>query len=183
MKKSKSWGPFSSYQLNSTANPAHLPWKRAKLHWRCCLAVSSKMFPNCPGCRIIIFYEINCYLKSPKFLGYNDWVLAIVVSPKFSWLYSCIKLSFDRGAFCQFPFRWLYYYGSNWSTGKETGKTHLCAVLYLLSISKWFDNEFGMLKPNYLRKKIWQCKTRLQSFVRPKRPWLISGQQNKHDDC
>ena len=33
-----------------------------------------------------------------------------------------------RGAFCQFPFRWIYYYGSIKSTGKKTGKTHLCAV-------------------------------------------------------
>ena len=33
-----------------------------------------------------------------------------------------------RGAFCQFPFRWIYYYGRNKSTGKETGKTHLCGV-------------------------------------------------------
>ena len=33
-----------------------------------------------------------------------------------------------RGAFCQFPFRWIYCYGSNKSTGKETGKTHLCAL-------------------------------------------------------
>ena len=30
-----------------------------------------------------------------------------------------------RGAFGQFPFRWIYYYGSNKFTGKETGKTHL----------------------------------------------------------
>ena len=33
-----------------------------------------------------------------------------------------------RGAFCQFPFWWIYYYGSNKSTGKETGKTHNCAM-------------------------------------------------------
>ena len=33
-----------------------------------------------------------------------------------------------RGAIFQFPFRWIYYYGSNKSTGKETGKTHLCAL-------------------------------------------------------
>ena len=33
-----------------------------------------------------------------------------------------------RGAFCQFPFRWIYYYGSNKSTKKETCKTHLCAL-------------------------------------------------------
>ena len=31
LKKSKSWEPFWSYQLNSTANPAHLPQKWAKL--------------------------------------------------------------------------------------------------------------------------------------------------------
>ena len=33
-----------------------------------------------------------------------------------------------RGAFCQFPFQWIYYYGSNKSTRKETGKMHLCAL-------------------------------------------------------
>ena len=33
-----------------------------------------------------------------------------------------------RGAFCQFLFRWIYYYGSNKCTGKETDKTHLCAL-------------------------------------------------------
>ena len=33
-----------------------------------------------------------------------------------------------RGAFFQFPFRWFYSYGSNKSTGKETGKTHICAL-------------------------------------------------------
>ena len=34
-----------------------------------------------------------------------------------------------RGAFCQFPFRQIYYYGSNKSTGKETEKRHLCELL------------------------------------------------------
>ena len=32
-----------------------------------------------------------------------------------------------------FPFRWIYYYGSNKSTGKETGKMHLCAVVTVLT--------------------------------------------------
>jgi hypothetical protein len=41
-----------------------------------------------------------------------------------------------RGAFCQFPFRWIYYYASNKSTGKETGKTHLCALLELKFLQK-----------------------------------------------
>ena len=34
-----------------------------------------------------------------------------------------------RGAFCQFPFRWIYYCHSSKFTGKETGKTHLCALV------------------------------------------------------
>ena len=33
-----------------------------------------------------------------------------------------------RGVLCQFPFRWIYYNGSNKSTGKEIGKNHLCVV-------------------------------------------------------
>ena len=36
-----------------------------------------------------------------------------------------------RGAFCQFPFQWIYYCHGSKSTGKETDKTHLCAVSYL----------------------------------------------------
>ena len=32
-------------------------------------------------------------------------------------------------AFCQSSFRWIYYYGSNKSAGKETGKSHLCALV------------------------------------------------------
>ena len=33
-----------------------------------------------------------------------------------------------RDAFCQFPFRWIYYCHSSKPTGKETGKMHLCAL-------------------------------------------------------
>ena len=44
-----------------------------------------------------------------------------------------------RGAFCQFPFRWIYYCHSNKSTREESGKTHLCAVtgqgLFLLFLT------------------------------------------------
>ena len=41
---------------------------------------------------------------------------------------NCKDNPVHRGVFFQFPFRWIYYYGSNESTRKETGKTHLCAV-------------------------------------------------------
>ena len=47
-----------------------------------------------------------------------------------------VSFYFHRGlrdAFCQFPFRWIYYCHSNKSIGKETGKMHFCGgLLYIL---------------------------------------------------
>ena len=34
-----------------------------------------------------------------------------------------------RGVICQFLFWWIYYCHGSKSTGKKTGKTHLCATL------------------------------------------------------
>ena len=48
LKKSKSRGPFWSYQLNSTANTSKIGPNG--LNWQCCLAGSSKTAP-----RILIF--------------------------------------------------------------------------------------------------------------------------------
>ena len=35
-----------------------------------------------------------------------------------------------RGVFCQASFHSIYFYGNNKSTGKETGKLHLCRSGY-----------------------------------------------------
>ena len=37
-----------------------------------------------------------------------------------------------RGAICQFLFRWIYYCHSSKSSGKKTGKTHLCEMVFIL---------------------------------------------------
>ena len=37
-----------------------------------------------------------------------------------------------RGAICQFLFRWIYNCFSSKSTGKKNGKTHHCAVYYIV---------------------------------------------------
>ena len=42
-----------------------------------------------------------------------------------------------RGAFCQFPFRWIHYCGSIKSTRKETGKMHLCALQRIEKKGGW----------------------------------------------
>ena len=69
LKKWKSWGPFWSYQLNSTANPAHLPQNWAEfevngLEWQCCLAGSSKRAPRIFIFSIVLSAECLSYLKS-----------------------------------------------------------------------------------------------------------------------
>ena len=63
-----------------------------------------------------------------------------------------INLAVHRGAFCQFPYQWIYYYGSNKSTKKETGKTQLCAVQWSYQIwdfwkqnSAYWQNNFSLI--------------------------------------
>ena len=59
------------------------------------------------------------------------------------------SLSVHRGAFCQFLFLWIYYYGSNKFTGKKTVKTHLCAVvcfqigIFQKGFREEYQNRFG----------------------------------------
>ena len=82
LKKSKSWGPFWSYQINSTANPAHLPQNGPNgLNWQCYLAGSSKTAP-----RILIFsiamgadhsFEVkNIKIWVPAFFKHNNSAVA-----------------------------------------------------------------------------------------------------------
>ena len=72
LKKSKSCGPFWSYQLNSTANSAHSPQKWAKLavlfSWQLQNGPQDFDFFNCHGCRLFILCEIHCYL-CPRIFG------------------------------------------------------------------------------------------------------------------
>ena len=44
------------------------------------------------------------------------------------WRRTTAALHCTEMRFAQFPFRWIYYNGSNKSTGNETCKTHLCAM-------------------------------------------------------
>ena len=58
-----------------------------------------------------------------------------------------------RDVFWQFLFWWIYYCHSSKSTGKETGKTHLCALnraLIVLSVKITLYHLFRCQKPKYL---------------------------------
>ena len=65
LKKSKSWGPFWSYRLDSSANLAHLPqigpnWQ----NWQCCLAGISKMALKIFIFSIAMVADYSFYVKS-----------------------------------------------------------------------------------------------------------------------
>ena len=64
-----------------------------------------------------------------------------------------------RGAFCQFPFRWIYYYCSNKSTGEETSKTHLCAMIKLIYILRYqYHWQIGKFVPYCpVNKYVYNC--------------------------
>ena len=53
------------------------------------------------------------------------------------WAFRALFTTLHRGAFCQFPFRWIDYCHSSKSIGKEIGITHLCALGYIIYLSLW----------------------------------------------
>ena len=81
VKKLKSWEPFWSYQLKSTANLAHLPRNQAKcaklavlFSWQLLNALQDFDFFNCHGCQTFILYEICYYLSPPKSWHNNSFL-------------------------------------------------------------------------------------------------------------
>jgi hypothetical protein len=62
-KKSKSWGPFWSYQLNSTANSAHFAQFFGKWAKLAVLFSSSKTTPRILIFSIVLGAEYSFYVK------------------------------------------------------------------------------------------------------------------------
>ena len=95
LKKLKSWGPFLSYQLNSNANPAHLPQNWAKLavlfSWQLQNGSQDFNFFNCHGCRLFILCEIHCNLSSHIFWVYYGVYFSLSQSERFV----CPKITYD----------------------------------------------------------------------------------------
>ena len=81
------------------------------------------------SCIWIFLCSLTCHYKLNSHICLN-WTIKVSVKWVMEFLSERYKIisTVHRGAFCQFPFWWIYYYGSNKSTGKETGETHLCAV-------------------------------------------------------
>ena len=71
----------------------------------------------------------------------------------------------QRGANCQFCFQWIYYCYSSKSTGKKTGKTHLCAPVVRLK----------KIRQNNESKAIscW-CQQRLYAYLSCKKLFQLS---------
>ena len=75
-KKSKSWGPFWSYQLDSSANLTHLPQRWAK--WAEFQNGTQDFdFFNCHVCQTFILAEIHCYLSALKSWHHNSFLSGV----------------------------------------------------------------------------------------------------------
>ena len=74
----------------------------------------------------------------------DSWPKTLPMLSVGSWNSTTETHLLHRGAFCQFPFRWIYYcHSSSKSTGKETGKTQNSAVVYRADILTIFRSYFG----------------------------------------
>ena len=91
---------------------------------------SSTLYPGTLWCQSIFIVSRTC-LNLPTLglakrdlwgLGAKSWFVVA------SYAFAKMIPPLHRGAFCQSSLQWIYYYGNNKSTGKETGKTHLCAL-------------------------------------------------------
>ena len=98
LKKSKSWRPFWSYQLNSTANLANLAqfwgkWAGLAVLFSWYLQNGSQDFHffNCPGCQIFISLEIHCYLCPHIFWVYYFSIRQYVIRSKIYLLWNRIE--------------------------------------------------------------------------------------------
>ena len=102
------------------------------------MILDNSIFSSC------FFFKSSICHKSKRTENYNTNLEFISIEIIFTFFYQlgnychedCLFTSLHRGAFCQFPFRWIYYYGSNKSTGKETDKTHLCALQRVEMVQK-----------------------------------------------
>ena len=64
---------------------------------------------------------------------------------------------------CHFPFRWIYYYGSNESTGKETENTRLCTSL--VSARNSTSTSCSAIGIKFVLVEFSLCTTQLKRFL------------------
>ena len=79
--------------------------------------------------RLFRFLHVCQYVST---FYWHNLVCLIIISTRISNSFPLATLQWTSvyiGAFCQFPLRLVYYCHSSKSTGEETGKTDLCAVL------------------------------------------------------
>ena len=107
----------------------------------------------------LVFYHVSinekqnweCILPSHLFAFLNNvGAFQQLVGPNFTQFDTVLKYririnSVLIDAFCQSSFRWIYCYGSNKFTVKETGKSHLC-VQCMIFLTKSTDLRNGSVK-------------------------------------
>ena len=109
------------------------------------------------SCTYIPYLTKSC--NFPTEISLNEFISAEVPAIK-SLFFGNLLIPFvfktvHRGAFCQFPFLWIYCYGSNKSTRKETGKMHLCAVFAqsVFDTKNWYFHQTFQLMSAVVRLK------------------------------
>ena len=120
------WGPFWSYQLNSTTNLAHFLSKW--LDWQCCLDGSSKTAPRIFIFSIVLGAGYSFYVKSiATFLGYNNSVLVEVFGPN---EFFVLSLKLRENTFWDYPTLIVEAsgFGQNWKNGSVDNEGYFVLI-------------------------------------------------------
>ena len=79
-----------------------------------------------------------------------------------------------RGAFCQLPFRWVYYCNSSKTTGKETGKTGSRLTHWKSTQGLEFDlRVIFLVKPLWLKVRFSQKVVICLSYRQTDEPFFV----------
>ena len=98
-----------------------------------------KVYLRCKG-KTLLCQQMFCFQRFVEWLSL--FKIISILNPETGSFQNEVLLnrSLQTGTFCQFPFRWIYYYGSNKATGKETDKTHLCVHCSICKITTSYES-------------------------------------------
>ena len=118
--------------------PVHISKNFAEYH-SCEYKVYRKMLTYaCVFCQPGLISTIYAY--SRQLIRKSDARFISFFSSFFTDFHLAANRPLHRGAFFKFLFRWIHYCHSIKFTGKETGKTHLCALCYFLLVTWYVDH-------------------------------------------
>ena len=163
LKKSNSWGPFWSYQLNSTANPAHLPQNWAKLANSAVISYQNGRLKLALSLATLITAYVMVKL-------FSLFLLKLQIPPVISYVHIVCQHIFDS---CLYPFFFTEKIKKNiMSLAFKTNHnifyiSLLLNIVFIVVIMKYLDLSFALpIQIEYINEPTRKTYSKLPKKVR-----------------